>query len=175
MTGSPSPRAGGSGATRGCSGCPHPVGHQDLLHPVSPSANATKCTGSSAGAWYDRALGSCFDGLATSITFNLTSLNLSLPKNLVFGIAYNTSDYGYAPYGHSTACHSTPEGCPYQLSEHRPVTGPDQSEFGEPTPTRHHLPELAARGRVLRRRDRRHERLPPRFAGRTLLGREHLR
>lgn len=113
MTGSPSPRAGGSGATRGCSGCPHPVGHQDLLHPVSPSANATKCTGSSAGAWYDRALGSCFDGLATSITFNLTSLNLSLPKNLVFGIAYNTSDYGYAPYGHSTACHSTPEGCPY--------------------------------------------------------------
>jgi len=81
--------------------------------PYRPSANATKCTGSSAGQWYDRALGSCFNGLATNITFNLTSLNLSLPRSLVFGIAYNTSDYGYAPYGDSTPCHSTSEGCPY--------------------------------------------------------------
>jgi len=81
--------------------------------PYRPSANATKCTGSNAGTWYDSALGSCFNGLATNITFNLTSLHLSLPQNLVFGIAYNTSDYGYAPYGDSTACHSTPEGCPY--------------------------------------------------------------
>ena len=81
--------------------------------PYRPSANATKCTGSSAGEWYDNALGSCFNGLATNITFNLTSLHLSLPKNLVFGVAYNTSDYGYAPYGDSTACHSTSAGCPY--------------------------------------------------------------
>ena len=81
--------------------------------PYRPSANATKCTGSSAGAWYDSSLGSCFNGLATNITFNLTSLRLSLPKNLVFGIAYNTSDYGYAPYGDSTTCQSTSEGCPY--------------------------------------------------------------
>ena len=81
--------------------------------PYRPSANTTKCTGTSAGQWYDKALGSCFNGLATNITFNLTSLNLSLPKSLVFGIAYNTSDYGYAPYGDSTACHSTTEGCPY--------------------------------------------------------------
>lgn len=81
--------------------------------PYRPSASATKCTGSSAGAWFDKPLGACFDGLATNITFNLTSLKLSLPKNLVFGIAYNTSDYGYAPYGDSTACHSTSEGCPY--------------------------------------------------------------
>lgn len=81
--------------------------------PYRPSANATKCTGSSAGAWFDKPLGSCFNGVATNITFNLTSLDLILPKSLVFGIAYNTSDYGYAPYGDSTACHSTSEGCPY--------------------------------------------------------------
>jgi hypothetical protein len=69
--------------------------------------------GVGGGEWYDRTLGSCFNGLATNITFNLTSLNVSLPKSIVFGIAYNTSDYGYAPYGDSTACHSTAEGCPY--------------------------------------------------------------
>lgn len=83
--------------------------------PYRPSANHTKCIGDEAGAWFDAKLGECFNGLATNITFNLTSLSLTLPKTFVFGIAYNTSDYGAAPYGDATACHSTSEGCGYDL------------------------------------------------------------
>jgi hypothetical protein len=51
--------------------------------------------------------------LATNITFSLTSLHVTLPKNIVFGIAYNTSDYGYSPYGTSTVCYTSTTGCPY--------------------------------------------------------------
>jgi hypothetical protein len=85
--------------------------------PYRPSANNAKCQGTSpyagAGAFYDSQLGECFAGLATNITFNLASLHVSVPQNIVFGIAYNTSDYGYAPYGDSTVCHSSSTGCPY--------------------------------------------------------------
>ena len=85
--------------------------------PYRPSANNAKCRGTSpyfgAGAFYDAALGQCFPGLATNITFNLSSLHITLPKNIVFGISYNTSDYGYSPYGTGTTCYSSTTGCPY--------------------------------------------------------------
>jgi len=81
--------------------------------PYRPSANNTKCIGDELGNWFDPANGECFPGLATNITFNLASLHVTLPTTFVFGIAYNTSDYGAAPYGDSTACHATSEGCGY--------------------------------------------------------------
>jgi hypothetical protein len=85
--------------------------------PYRPSANNTRCQGSSpyagAGAFYDSKLGACFAGLATSINFNLTTLHETLPQNIVFGISYNTSDYGYAPYGDGTGCYTSSTGCPY--------------------------------------------------------------
>jgi hypothetical protein len=85
--------------------------------PYRPSANNAKCVGSSpyagAGAFFDATLGECFAGLANNITFNLASLHVSVPQNIVYGIAYNTSDYGYAPYGDSTVCYTSATGCPY--------------------------------------------------------------
>jgi hypothetical protein len=81
--------------------------------PYRPSANNTKCIGDESGNWFDSKNGECFPGLATNITFSLTSLKVTLPKTFVYGIAYNTSDYGAAPYGDATACHSTSEGCGY--------------------------------------------------------------
>jgi hypothetical protein len=81
--------------------------------PYRPSANNRKCVGAELGAWFDTKLGECFNGLATNITFSLSSLHVTLPKTFVFGIAYNTSDYGATPYGDATACHSTSEGCGY--------------------------------------------------------------
>ena len=81
--------------------------------PYRPSANNTKCIGDEAGYWFDSKNGECFPGLATNITFNLSSLHVTLPKTFVYGIAYNTSDYGAAPYGDATSCHSTTEGCGY--------------------------------------------------------------
>lgn len=81
--------------------------------PYRPSANNTKCIGDESGNWFDSTNGECFPGLATNITFNLSSLHITLPQTFVFGIAYNTSDYGVAPYGDATACHTTSEGCGY--------------------------------------------------------------
>lgn len=81
--------------------------------PYRPSANHTKCIGDEAGEWFSSVRGECFNGLATNITFNLSSLSLTPPRNVVFGIAYNTSDYGAHPYGDATACHATAQGCGY--------------------------------------------------------------
>jgi hypothetical protein len=85
--------------------------------PYRPSANDNKCQGTSpyagAGAWYDSKLGQCFAGLATNVTFNLKPLHDVVPANIVFGIAYNTTDYGYSPYGQSAACYTSSTGCPY--------------------------------------------------------------
>jgi uncharacterized repeat protein (TIGR01451 family) len=43
--------------------------------------------------------GKCYTGLAFTITFDLTSLGLTLPNQIIFGIALNTQTYGYAPIG----------------------------------------------------------------------------
>jgi hypothetical protein len=59
----------------------------------------------------------CFHGKTADITFNFGAPNVVLPQDFVYGIAYNTSDYGASPYGDSTACHtagpSGGDGCPY--------------------------------------------------------------
>lgn len=64
-----------------------------------------------AGTWYDAALNQCFNGFLTPITFDFG--HVTLPNSVIYGIAYNTSDFGFAPYGDSTACHSSAGGCGY--------------------------------------------------------------
>jgi hypothetical protein len=91
---------------------------QTFAIPYRPSASdpsghsAAGCT-ASGGQWYDSTDGTCDNGLATNITFALSSQNVVLPNNVIYGIAYNTSDYGAAPYGDATACHATIAGCGY--------------------------------------------------------------
>jgi hypothetical protein len=55
--------------------------------------------------------GQCVHGLANNVTFTVP--NLLVPNSLIWSVAYNTSDYGSAPYGDATACHSTSAGCGY--------------------------------------------------------------
>lgn len=45
-----------------------------------------------------------------NVTFSFSGV--TLPNTVVYGIAYNTSHYGYNPIG-DTACNSTAAGCPY--------------------------------------------------------------
>jgi len=86
---------------------------QTFAIPYRPSADPTDCsTGPNDGTqWYDAALASCFNGYLTNITFTLGHVNL--PTNVIYGIAYNTSDYGSHPYGHSTPCHTSGNNCGY--------------------------------------------------------------
>ncbi len=41
----------------------------------------------------------CYNGLANQVTFDLTTLNLTAPSQIVWGVAFNTQSYGAAPIG----------------------------------------------------------------------------
>jgi hypothetical protein len=41
----------------------------------------------------------CYHGIAFNITFDLSSMNVTLPNEIIYGIAYNTNTWGYAPIG----------------------------------------------------------------------------
>lgn len=41
--------------------------------------------------------GNCYNGFAFKITFDLRSFNYDLPEQFIYGIAYNTQSWGYAP------------------------------------------------------------------------------
>ena len=83
---------------------------QTFAVPYRPSSDNINCT---AGRWYNAASGSCFNGLAYNITFDLTSLNVVLPNSAVFGLVYNTTSYGPVPIGQAAPCFSSSGGCPY--------------------------------------------------------------
>lgn len=99
--------------------------------PYRPSANNTKCTGSEAGDYFYKPLKECFAGLMTNITF--TALHANLPRTIVFGIAYNTSDYGQVPYGDATACHASTSGCGYDSLNVGLSEDPDNLQKGSDT------------------------------------------
>ena len=75
-----------------------------------PSASAL-CTGDNAGKWFNNSSKTCFNGLAQNITFEVK--NTKVTGSAIFGIAYNTSHYGYAPVGENAACFKTSAGCGY--------------------------------------------------------------
>jgi len=91
---------------------------QTFAIPYRPSASdpsiysAEGCSATN-GKWYNASDNTCNNGLATNITFDLSGQNVVLPSNVIYGIAYNTSDYGASPYGDSTACHASASGCGY--------------------------------------------------------------
>jgi len=72
-----------------------------------PTSDATDCPPASyggAGLWFDGT--SCNYGIASNVTFALP--DLTVPNNLVYGIAVNTADAGYSP----VPCTGQPAGCP---------------------------------------------------------------
>lgn len=77
--------------------------------PYRPSSDNVNCS----GQWYDSASQTCFNGLATNISFDFSSLGVQLPDSVVYGISYNTTHYGPAPIGEAAACYASSGGCPY--------------------------------------------------------------
>jgi hypothetical protein len=69
---------------------------QDFLIPWRPETTLS-CVGNDG--WM--AGGICYHGFAFTITFDLSSLALTLPRDLIVGVAFNTQSWGYAPTGAS--------------------------------------------------------------------------
>jgi len=66
---------------------------QTFLIPWRPEASV------GCGTAWKAADGSCYNGLAFEVTFDLG--NITVPDELIYGIAYNTRDYGLQPTGSS--------------------------------------------------------------------------
>jgi hypothetical protein len=69
---------------------------QDFNIPYRPSQDPATC-GPETHTWYDPFTDTCVNGLAFNITFDLSSLNVVVPDEIIFGVTYNTSNQGYSP------------------------------------------------------------------------------
>jgi hypothetical protein len=68
----------------------------------------------------------CFNGYANNITFNaFTPAVVTLPNNIVYGIAFNTSAHGYAPTGCTGSCPYDSLNVALSLSPPEPTVGTD--------------------------------------------------
>ncbi|MBE0607952.1 MAG: hypothetical protein IH609_01090 [Dehalococcoidia bacterium] len=79
---------------------------------------STECTGN---RWYDADSDTCSNGYAFNITFDLSSLSLALPNEIIYGIAYNTNTWGYAPIN----LHGPYESLNVGLNDTEPTIGTD--------------------------------------------------
>jgi hypothetical protein len=83
---------------------------QTFSVPYRPSADSSHCSG---GAWFDPPSRSCFSSKAATITFDLTSMHVVLPDQVIVSITFNTTHYGYNPIGANAPCNSSSGGCGY--------------------------------------------------------------
>ncbi len=83
---------------------------QTFTIPYRPSADPVNCP-TEPGKWYSD--GACYNGLATPITFDFSALDVLLPDEIIWGVAFNTSHYGAEPIGVGASCYSELGGCGY--------------------------------------------------------------
>jgi hypothetical protein len=82
--------------------------------PYRPSADPTHCP-LKTYKWFNPSNitspgGACESGISTILTF--TFAPVTLPDQVLWTVAFNTTDYGATPIGPSS-CSSAPAGCPY--------------------------------------------------------------
>ena len=70
---------------------------QTFTIPWRPEADLT-CPGGTAWRASDT---NCYNGFAFTIKLDFTSVPLTLPNDIIVGIAYNTNTWGYSPIGQS--------------------------------------------------------------------------
>ncbi|MFM2072332.1 MAG: hypothetical protein RLZZ623_2595, partial [Actinomycetota bacterium] len=64
--------------------------------PFRPSADVPNC---GDRRWFNPGTGTCHNGFAFNVDFDLSSLALELPDEVIVGVGYNTQSYGTAPIG----------------------------------------------------------------------------
>ncbi len=111
------------------------TGPVDQTIPYRPSADPTNCPngypiGCTVGVdctyepksqWFNQSgnggAGACQYSIGKVLTFDFSSLNKTLPDNVIWTVAYNTSHSGYNPIadplGPGAACETSPGGCGY--------------------------------------------------------------
>jgi hypothetical protein len=76
--------------------------------PFRPSWDDEMCTGSGetptenepfGGKWYAPDLSACVNGFAFTAEFDLSGLDVVLPAEVIYGIAFNTQSHGASPLG----------------------------------------------------------------------------
>lgn len=86
---------------------------EPLTIPLRPSADDVRCTGADAGKWFNPVSGKCQNSVSVERTFDFTAPSVTLPDNVVWTVAFNTTHYGAAPIGELVPCFSSSGGCPY--------------------------------------------------------------
>jgi len=82
---------------------------QTITIPWRPAADPTCPFGGTAWRASD---GLCYNGLAFNATFDMSSLNVTLPNDVIVGVVYNTQTYGPAPIGSNGPYNSLNVGVP---------------------------------------------------------------
>jgi hypothetical protein len=82
---------------------------QNVTIPWRPAADPT-CS-SNPTAW-KAPNGQCYNGLAFNATIDMSSPKVTLPNDVIIGIAFNTADYGQAPIGAAGPYNSLNVGVP---------------------------------------------------------------
>ncbi len=68
----------------------------DAFIPWRPEPDPAVCPAGANNA-YQASNGACYNGSLSTVTFTFTSL--SVPQQIIYGLAYNTTDYGSSPTG----------------------------------------------------------------------------
>ncbi len=76
--------------------------------PWRPAADPT-CNGGTAWRASDS---NCYNGYAFNLSFDLSDLNVVLPKEVILGVSYNTGSYGLSPIGEDGPYNSLNVGVP---------------------------------------------------------------
>ncbi len=87
---------------------------QTFTFQYRPSADPVKCAASlgfDPSQWFNPVAGRCQYSISKVLTFNF-SLGITLPDQVIWTVAYNTTHSGYTPIP-GAPCTITPPGCPY--------------------------------------------------------------
>ena len=93
---------------------------QEFVMPYRPSTDTAAC----ADHRWKAADGVCYSGIAFKITFDLSSLKVTLPDNVRYELSYNTRSYGAQPLGETGPYDSLNMGI-YNATVAHPSVGSD--------------------------------------------------